>query len=597
MPEQNKIEGRASAGSLIAWAVWAGLATGVGEAILLGLQKWLFHSQIHLGPQILWMSPLANAILFLTLGGLLAGMAARRSGPSRARVMRTGLLFLCLLSWLLLFERLQLHAVLLLAAGAAWRIAPRLAWSGRATFRSLRWAVALLLLLPGAWIGGQSWRERRALEQLPSAASDSPNVLVIVLDTVRAQNLSLYGYARGTTPQLERFATRGVVFDRAITTAPWTTPSHAGIFTGRAPHEVSAGWERPLDDAHPTLAEELRARGYATAGFVANTINCGYESGLDRGFLHYEDYNANLAELAISASIGRALLHADPLRQWTGQHEFVTRKSAADVNESFLAWLSRPRAGPFFAFLNYFDAHEPYLPPPPFDRRFGAPAKRSGKVTHRLRMAWRSDREKIGAEDNHAELAAYDGAIAYLDEQLGALFTELDRRDLLQKTLVIVTSDHGEAFGEHGRYAHGEDLYLTSIHVPLLIVLPGVVPAGVRVAPPVSLRDLPATIMDLLGVSAHAFPGESLALRWQRPWLPPAPVFSEVDIAPIMPQKFPAGARAVMRSMIVGNYQYIKNVDATEEVYDILRDPGERNDLHTSRAVPDILTIPLNPQK
>ncbi|MFN0083778.1 MAG: sulfatase [Blastocatellia bacterium] len=588
---------RGAIGPLMAPAVWAGLLTGIVEVFLLEGWKLTTHGKLHLGPHILWMSPLANVVLFLFAGGLLAGVVKIRPGMDRDRVMRAGFLFLSLLSWLLLFERLQTHAALLLAAGAAWKISPRLARLGVPAPGSLRWAAAIVLLLAGACFGWQSFTERRALETLPPAPLERPNVLLIVLDTVRAQNMSLYGYARATTPHLRRFAARGATFERAISTAPWTTPSHAGIFTGRAPHEVSAGWVRPLDDAHPTLAEKLRGHGYATAGFVANTINCGYESGLDRGFLHYEDYNVTLAEFSISASIGRALLHADPVRRWLGWHQFVTRKNASDVNEAFLAWLSHRPSRPFFAFLNYFDAHEPYLPPPPFDRRFGEPVKRHGRVTHRLRMAWRSDREKLGAAENRAEIDAYDGAIAYLDQQLGELFARLDQQGILEKTLVIVTSDHGESFGEHGRYAHGEDLYLTSIHVPLAVILPGVVPAGIRLAAPVSLQEIPVTVMDLLGLSPREFPGESLARRWQRLAGEPCAVFSEVDIAPIMPHKFAAGVQAIMRSMIEGDYHYIKNVDGAEEVYDILRDPGELNDLHKSPAVPETLTIPHDPHK
>src|SRR5262249_1413595 len=132
---------------------------------------------------------------------------------------------------------------------------------------------------------------RSSLGRRPAPPRGAKNVLLIVLDTVRAQSLSLYGYSRDTTPNLRRIAARGVRFDQALSTAPWTAPSHASMFTGRWPHELSIGWSRPLDATHPTLAEFLSARGYKTAGFVANTTYCSYETGLDRGFARYDDYD------------------------------------------------------------------------------------------------------------------------------------------------------------------------------------------------------------------------------------------------------------------------------------------------------------------
>ena len=141
-----------------------------------------------------------------------------------------------------------------------------------------------------------------------------------------------------------------------MATAPWTLPSHAGMFTGRWPHELSADWFHALDSTHPTLAETLRARGYNTAGFVANTLYCGSETGLSRGFNHYEDYSISPGELLLSSSLGRTIANNSRLRQLTGYHNIVNAKDAATVNADFLDWVSRNQR-PFFAFLNYFDAH------------------------------------------------------------------------------------------------------------------------------------------------------------------------------------------------------------------------------------------------
>ena len=217
-------------------------------------------------------------------------------------------------------------------------------------------AFASLALCAGAF-GWQSWMAPRATGSSTGVAPDSPNVLLIVMDTVRAQNLSLYGYARQTTPRLEQFAKTGARFDRAIATAPWTLPSHASMFTGRVAREMSADFRAPLDDMYPTLAETLGAQGYLTAGFVANTYYCNAENGLSRGFDHYEDYQLSLSEFAISASLSRAILNRDAVRRLINYHDVIGRKTAPDINRAFLSWLERQSERPFFAFLNYLEAH------------------------------------------------------------------------------------------------------------------------------------------------------------------------------------------------------------------------------------------------
>ena len=149
--------------------------------------------------------------------------------------------------------------------------------------------LGLVLILAG-WVVGGEWLAERREASRPLPPGDPPNVLLITLDTVRADHLSLYGYGRPTSPVLERLARLGIRFDEARAPAPWTLPSHASMFTGRWHHELSVDWMTPLDKKYPTLAEYLGSRGYATAGFVANLFACSYDSGLSRGFTHYEDY-------------------------------------------------------------------------------------------------------------------------------------------------------------------------------------------------------------------------------------------------------------------------------------------------------------------
>ncbi len=148
----------------------------------------------------------------------------------------------------------------------------------------------IVVLVLAISVFGRDWLKERRESSRPPPGSDAPNVLLIVLDTVRADRLSLYGYERSTTPNLKRLARQGIRFDAVRATAPWTLPSHASFFTGRWPHELGTRWGTPLDEAFPTLAEYLGANGYATAGFIGNRFLCSYETGLDRGFTHYEDY-------------------------------------------------------------------------------------------------------------------------------------------------------------------------------------------------------------------------------------------------------------------------------------------------------------------
>ena len=314
-------------------------------------------------------------------------------GPSRAGhtalAPRTGwlsprlLCFLTILPMLLLAGR-QIHpaAWCVFAMGVATSLAPLLE---RHATHMRRW---LLLTIPAAWRcvliqAGVTFCSDRVKEWRqsgrPAPPSGSPNVLLIVLDTVRADHLSLYGHSRPTSTTLERLARKGVRFDRARAAAPWTLASHASLFTGRRPHELNVRWMHPLADGFLTLAEYLGSRGYATAGFVGNTFYCAYDSGLNRGFTHYEDYSlgkldalrtVHLIDLALKAvppiltTLGRFLpvgpsLSLGPLM--LRQVAFSDRKDAAAVSREFLHWLAgRPaRERPFFAFLNYADAHAP----------------------------------------------------------------------------------------------------------------------------------------------------------------------------------------------------------------------------------------------
>jgi arylsulfatase A-like enzyme len=566
---------------LLRWATFFGLTIGFGQWLLTFAATLLSDRIILMSPESVWMAPLVNVGLLLV--SALAVLVVRRAWPRLLPlpvVLFLGwLVFLITLFGVLrsnlLVPRLHRYAWTILAAGIAVQVT-RLIRSYPNHFAGVvRRTTPVLIIVVVILAGGQRvWQvqaERRALAALPPTPDKAANVLLIVLDTVRAQNLSLYGYRRETTPILTAFARAGVTFEKAVSTAPWTLPSHSSMFTGRFPHEVSAGWQQPLDDRLPTLAEALRQHGYATAGFVANWGYTTSQSGLSRGFTHYEDYPLS-AEMAMDSSWLVSTL-VKGVRRRTGNIQDMARKSADQVSDEFLRWLFGVKQRPFFAFLNYYDAHVPYIPPPPFDARFG-PSVPAADLSE-LRRDW--SREQIEAAIN-----AYDGAIAYLDQQLGLLFDRLREEHLLENTIVVVTSDHGEQFGEHGLFVHGNSLYWPSLNVPLVIVFPPEVPAGKRVEEPVSLRDLPATILDLLHLDDDIdFPGRSLATLWHsriehaEARVPP---LSEVDKGFNLPAWFPV-SKGDMRAIVLDGMHYIRNGDGREELYDLARDRSEENNL------------------
>ncbi len=580
IPSQARSPGPHPATFLIL-AIWLGVLTGFGEVGYAGARKLALGRFTFLSPDIVWSTPTVNLVLFL-FPGLGLTLAAWRGWAVSYRAAIGGLLFLSFAFLFLLYNPLHGAAAVLLAAGLAVRLSSWLA-SHRISFERVvhRSVAPLLLALAAVGLGlhtRRAWIERRAIQALAAAEAGAPNVLLIILDTVRALNLSLYGYERETSPELSRWAASGVRFERAFSTAPWTLPSHGSMFTGHWANELSADYFVPLGVSQPTLAEVLGARGYLTAGFVANKKYCSRETGLARGFAHYEDYPVSVGEMVRGSSIGRALAGNPFLRHLLGEYELLGRKRADDINVAFLRWIESAQSRPFFVFLNYYDAHAPYLPPAGLAARFNRGKLEKETQPFAGLVAWTP--EKVQAEES-----AYDGTIAYLDSRVGALLDTLQRKGRLKNTIVIVTSDHGEEFGEHGVMRHGNSLYRPSVHVPLLIIYPGKVPAGERVATPVSLRDLPATILDLAGVPRHRLPGRSLARLWRTPAGRELAdtIIAEVRSAERLNDSYPV-SKGHMQSLVAGGWRYIRNGDGREELYDFERDPAERTDL---AAMPD----------
>jgi arylsulfatase A-like enzyme len=544
------------AASILRVVVWFALVAGLAEGTLLLVKYFVFHRFTWTSPHIIWMAPASNVILLFLPGLALALLAWFRPalvplsllGAALGFVSATGLLVVGfnggLAPW----------AIGLIALGFAVRLYLGIRLRPdrflRLTRGSLPFLAGVVLLLGVALPGAAAVRERLSVGRLPEGGQ-APNVLLIILDTVRAASLSLYGYDRETSPNLAGWAQRGTVFQRAVATSSWTLPSHGSMFTGRWPHELSGDWQVPLDDRFPTLAEVLRAKGYYTAGFVANPYYTTRESGLNRGFIHYEDLPISFNQLMRSGLLGQ-FVEGIMLRGGYSYHPERTtgRKAASDLGQSFLDWLPQADGKPFFAFLNYFDAHRPN-----WNRgRF------AGRFTGTPRQPW----------------DLYDESILYLDDAIGSLLGELERRDLLRTTLVVITSDHGEQFGGHAVFGHGNTLYRSVLRVPLILILPGVVPDHGEVTQPVTLRDLPRTIVDLVGIEQAAFPGTSLASLWRGGSYPDS-IFAELS-HPLVSRKSPL-PQGPMQSQITGSLHYIRYSTGAEELFDLSTDSLEKINL------------------
>jgi arylsulfatase A-like enzyme len=554
---------------------------------------------VHVSWEILWISPLVDAIFFFSLA-LLSALAARLLPRLPAfRVILFLLTFLSVYDWLTLTGRLFHRACLLLALGVA---AAFTRWSGKREGsvlefcrKSTPWMVAVWVLMFAGIQGGPRLQEQNAVARLPRPAAGAPNVLVIVVDTLRADHLSSYGYARPTSPNFDRIAQQGTLFENAISTSSWSLPAHISLLTGRYQFEHGvgnvepepwSGWGNQGLGGFPTLGEALQQKGYRTGAFSANRTYFTESLGFGRGFQHFEDYFHSAADMFVRTLYGREFariylnrsdkskitralrfLHANSLldkdSEGAGAYGGAQGigKPAEVVNQEVLQWIDRDRQRPFFAFLNYFDVHYPYGGPPSYTKPI-----------------W----------DLGGSIDEYDASVKYIDDTLEILLQALEQRDLAKNTLLIITSDHGESLGRHGLTYHGEALYWGLIHVPLVIWYPGHVPAGLRSATPVTIAAIPATIMDLAGGSGREmFADRSLSSLLSSSavpnWPDPLSELAQSDFLDkndMMAEKLiPTAITGSMRSLVTREWQLITHETMGDQLYDWKGDPGESSNL------------------
>jgi arylsulfatase A-like enzyme/Flp pilus assembly protein TadD len=366
------------------------------------------------------------------------------------------------------------------------------------------------------------------LPALAAAATDQPNVILITLDTVRADRMGFLGSKLGLTPQLDALASQGVVFEHAYSQAPITPVSHATILTGTFPqyHGIRNFGDR-LPPTVPFLPDILHAQGYHTGAFVGSIIldpKNGFASGFERGF---DVYNAGFH------------------RQKTGERREASMQRRGEVTLGFvLEWVGQQKGGPFFLWFHLWDAHDPYNPPEPFRSRFpGAP---------------------------------YNGGIAYVDSVVGKLLDYLRTQGLYDNTLIAVAADHGESLGEHGELTHSIFLYDSTIHVPLLVKLPANRSAGQRVDATASLVDLAPTVLEALGQTPPpAMQGHSLVPLIGNPHPENRASLATGDHSE---RSFGWSALVSLRS---GNQLYVRA--PKPELYDLASDPGSKTNLYIDK--------------
>jgi arylsulfatase A-like enzyme len=587
-------------------SIWFGIVSGLVEGcglILFQRLNWQsWGAMLHVSAPIIWVSPVVDVALFVVMGCLvgIAGKINSKFPPFTVLVFV--LSFLTAYDWLTLTGRLYHLSCLLLAIGVAamftrWAIRNEAVvtafWK-----RSIAALVVVTLVTFAAIHWGSKWQEQRTVKGLPVAAPGSPNVLVIIIDTLRADHVHAYRYARETTPNIDQLANQGVLFENAISPTPWSLPSHVSLLTGRyqfehgiadIPAMSALGLQRSAMNGFTTIGEVHEKHGYRTAAFSANRVNFTANLGFQRGFQHFEDYFQSPADAFLRTVYGKEFSRIylnrtehskiKRLLRWIGFNSLLDKsdegsikqlgalgvqKRADAVNDELLRWIDQHgRSRPFFAFLNYIDVHHPYGGPAWFDR------------------PWKGS----GVNDQ------YDSGVKYVDDRVGDLMRELQKRGLDRNTLVVITSDHGESLGEHNIAFHGESLYREQVHVPLIFWFPGHVPAGARLPSLVSNASIPATLVSVLKFAPVA--------DFQRPaidglWKNSQPV-NQDEILSEVAQLYPASEEDIvsqktvpvsmdgpMKSLITPDWQLIEHAKFGNQLYNYAIDPGESRDLFWS---------------
>jgi arylsulfatase A-like enzyme len=523
-----------------------------------------------------WRS-MRGVMLLLCLTAALASLTSARARPILTALTSAWTVSLLLFApWavkdqLALFSRAQQAGVAILTAATVIGVMALLVRLTSVRVRRAATLLVVVLLSLGVARPDPGPAQGTPLRRVPERG---PNILLVTLDTVRADRLSLYGQPRDTTPFLRRFADSATVYRRAIAPSNMTLATHASIFTGKFGTEHGAHYDKdlpggkPLTTALPTLAEMYSRRGYDTSAVVANFGYLGAGFGLDRGFLHV-DARTRRSSLSFEPLHSLRSLFRGPARLLAPQRwprNDRSSRTADRITDAAIARIDAARAAnrPYFLFVNYFDAHDRIFIPPAYRTRFGDvdPDHTATRFETLTTESLRDGSVRVSPDDERRLLTAYDSAIAFIDAELDRLLRHVSTTGGADDTLVVITSDHGESFGDHGLMAHGTSLYDTQIRVPLAVRLPGQ-----------SRREVIDAPVSLLGLFAL------LAGKTKR--------LSETEEA--VSEAFPltdhgvAGRRSG-RSLSRGNYKLIRPLHGPLELYDVAADPAETRNLASNPA-------------
>jgi arylsulfatase A-like enzyme len=580
---------------------------------------------------------IGGAVGFAILGGLLAlWQRLRRKTTTTSRLTASLITILVFLYTLFLaVDRLGIQElksaggssvfswglIILVQAAfvayAAWLISNSLADGGhqgrRRWLHRLRWSTArnvavglllVLLILPAAFYGLRSLSQskvsagRVARAASTATSADRPNIILITIDALRADHLGAYGYAKANTPNIDAFANEGVLFEQAISQAPWTFPSFASMFTSMYPADlnlsvdsrhISTMYTRFVDYGEVTLTEGLQDAGYRTQAVVTNPWlrpEFGFAQGFD-GFMQVDDeriYHVRKLEgmsvFKIAQQVPRVYRAIESAyTSVTGNpgQPLVWEVRADRVTEEAVSWLRDNRDAPFFLWVHYIDPHYPFDPPQGYrPAAEDVTAERLAYLSSYNEEDVYTGRARLRPEDKAVMVELYDGEIAYNDVYFGQLLSEIDALGLRDNSVVILSSDHGDEFWEHGGYQHGHSLYDELIRIPFIMRGPGLFAEPRRITDDVQHLDLMPTLLDLAGRSAPASAqGRSLLplLRGDTP----AEEHTAYSFAEAL---FLNEEQKAIRG---GGLKLIHSPSSDRiELYNLLRDPSEQHNLTES---------------
>ena len=520
------------------------VATGAWAA----LPRLIDHRFSHVGA---W---LPRALFLLVLAWILASWIGRRSiGRMHAGVI-LGVLGAALMAWLRETTKAP-HVPLTICAAAALPVGLALRGRLRAGTELALCAVAAWFVVPPALAALRTERPDLPAVTTPSRP-DAPDLLLVVLDTVRADRLGCYGYELPTTPNIDRWvAEHFTLYSNGRATSSWTLPSHASLFTGLLPAEHGATHPglhaHPVKEGTPTLAQHLRDVGYRTGGIFANNVYLRPRFNLDVGYEHFDDRKASMYGDYLALA---QLLGASPRVGHVGYRD------GGVITDLALEWLDEDRDEPWFLTLNYMEVHVPNIPPPPYDAAFGRP-----RPVDVLRPG-----------DGFRSLQ-YDRELLHLDAHIDRLLRGLEERGLFEDTAIVITADHGEALGDHDFDLHGWTLYEALVRVPLLVK-----PAGgrsvERVDDNLTSSDVFRLCLELVGADETGPPV---------PDDPPTAEWYVIDegIGEVFQDRYPDRDLAQdLLSWVDGRRKTIISTAGEVEVYDLDADPNELEALELTDA-------------